>query len=126
MRRALSGRAFEAPIFHVNGDDPDAVAYVCELAADWRHAFNEDVIIDIVCYRRHGHNEQDQPMFTQPKMYDHIAKHKFTKDLYGEKLVASGAVSAEYVTELESGILERMEGDFLEGKYTPQSSPQLD
>lgn len=120
------GRAFGAPIFHVNGDDPDAVAYVCELAADWRHAFNEDVIIDIVCYRRHGHNEQDQPMFTQPKMYDHIAKHKFTKDLYGEKLVASGAVSAEYVTELESGILERMEGDFLEGKYTPQSSPQLD
>lgn len=106
------GRAFGAPIFHVNGDDPEAVAYVCEMAADWRQTFNEDVIIDIVCYRRHGHNEQDQPMFTQPKMYNHIAKHKSTKDIYGEKLTASGSVAPNYVQELDANILARLEDEF--------------
>ena len=106
------GRAFGAPIFHVNGDDPEAVAFVCELAADWRQTFNEAVIIDIVCYRRHGHNEQDQPMFTQPKMYTHIAKHQCTKDIYGEKLTASGRVDPNHVQELDAKILARLESDF--------------
>eukprot|EP01045_Picozoa_sp_COSAG04_P008713 COSAG04_NODE_489_length_13493_cov_46.923772_6_plen_547_part_00 len=106
------GRAFGAPIFHVNGDDPEAVAFVHEMAAEWRQEFNEDVIIDIVCYRRHGHNEQDQPMFTQPKMYTHIANHKVTKDLYTEQLVAAGSITAEYAQEQDASILGRLEQSF--------------
>ena len=63
-------KALNAPIFHVNGDDVEAVVRVCELAADWRQTWKSDVIIDIVCYRRYGHNEGDEPMFTQPQMYE--------------------------------------------------------
>ncbi|ORX99711.1 oxoglutarate dehydrogenase, E1 component [Basidiobolus meristosporus CBS 931.73] len=67
-------KAINVPIFHVNGDDVEAVTYVCQMAADWRQTFKKDCVIDIVCYRRHGHNETDQPSFTQPRMYKHIAK----------------------------------------------------
>uniref|UniRef100_A0A0N4U861 2-oxoglutarate dehydrogenase, mitochondrial n=1 Tax=Dracunculus medinensis TaxID=318479 RepID=A0A0N4U861_DRAME len=70
------GRVVGCPIFHVNGDDPEAVMYVCNVAADWRHTFRKDVIIDIVCYRRYGHNELDEPMFTQPLMYQRIKQTK--------------------------------------------------
>ena len=70
------------------------------------------MIIDIVCYRRHGHNEQDQPMFTQPKMYTHIANHKVTKDLYTEQLVAAGSITAEYAQEQDASILGRLEQSF--------------
>lgn len=63
-------KALNAPIFHVNGDDVEAVVRVCELAADWRQKWKSDAVIDIVCYRRYGHNEGDEPMFTQPQMYE--------------------------------------------------------
>ena len=99
------GKAFNAPIFHVNGDDPEAVVFVCNLAAEWRKTYQKDVVVDIVCYRRHGHNEQDQPEFTQPKMYKHIGKHKVTKDLYTEQLVAAGSITAEYAQEQDASIL---------------------
>ena len=67
-------KAFNLPVFHVNGDDPEAVVHVCELAAEWRAKFNTDVVIDIVCYRKYGHNEIDEPSFTQPLMYAKIAQ----------------------------------------------------
>lgn len=75
-------RVVGAPIFHVNGDDPEAVMHVCNVAADWRQRFKRDVVIDIVCYRRHGHNELDEPMFTQPLMYQTIKTHTNTLESY--------------------------------------------
>src|SRR5215212_4410261 len=85
----------EAPIFHVNGDDPEAVLFVTQLALDFRQKFHKDVVIDIVCFRKLGHNEQDEPFITQPLMYKKISQHPGTRKLYAEKLVALGVVGAE-------------------------------
>ena len=80
-------KMIEVPIFHVNGEDPEAVVYVAELALDFRETFGQDVVIDMVCYRRHGHNEGDEPAFTQPLMYDKIRDRISIRELYTEKLV---------------------------------------
>uniref|UniRef100_A0A3B5M598 2-oxoglutarate dehydrogenase complex component E1 n=1 Tax=Xiphophorus couchianus TaxID=32473 RepID=A0A3B5M598_9TELE len=95
-------RVVNAPIFHVNADDPEAVTYVCKVAAEWRATFHKDVVVDLqVCYRRMGHNEMDEPMFTQPLMYKQIKKQKPVLQKYAEKLIAEGAVSRqEYEEEI--------------------------
>src|ERR1700704_1897280 len=85
----------EAPIFHVNGDDPEAVLFVTQLALDFRQNFHRDVVIDIVCFRKLGHNEQDEPFITQPLMYKKIVQHPGTRKLYADKLLAQGLVSAD-------------------------------
>jgi 2-oxoglutarate dehydrogenase E1 component len=85
----------EAPIFHVNGDDPEAVLFVTQLAFDFRQKFHRDVVIDIVCFRKLGHNEQDEPLVTQPLMYKKIAQHPGTRRLYAEKLVTQGVVESD-------------------------------
>ncbi|HEX4927660.1 MAG TPA: 2-oxoglutarate dehydrogenase E1 component [Burkholderiales bacterium] len=85
----------EAPIFHVNGDDPEAVLFVTQLALDFRMKFHKDVVIDIVCFRKLGHNEQDEPFITQPLMYKKISQHPGTRKLYAEQLVTQGVVSRE-------------------------------
>jgi 2-oxoglutarate dehydrogenase E1 component len=85
----------EAPIFHVNGDDPEACLLATELAFDYRQRFHKDVFIDLVCFRRLGHNEADEPMITQPLMYKKINQHPGTRRLYADRLVAAGAISAE-------------------------------
>lgn len=85
----------EAPVFHVNGDDPDAVVFVTRLAMDFRNAFHKDVIVDICCYRRLGHNEADEPSVTSPVMYDTIRKLPTTLTLYGQRLIAEGVVPAD-------------------------------
>ncbi|WP_027330810.1 2-oxoglutarate dehydrogenase E1 component [Marinimicrobium agarilyticum] len=90
----------EAPIFHVNGDDPDAVLFVAQLAADYRYEFKKDVVIDLVCYRRRGHNEADDPSATQPLMYQNIRKHKTTRALYADKLIEAGIIKAEDADEM--------------------------
>lgn len=87
----------DAPIFHVNGDDPEAVCYVMQLAMDFRKEFGKDVVIDLVCYRKLGHNEGDDPMLTQPMMYKRIAKHPGTRAMYADRLVSEGVVTAEQV-----------------------------
>ncbi|XP_076876782.1 2-oxoglutarate dehydrogenase complex component E1 isoform X5 [Brachyhypopomus gauderio] len=94
-------RVVNAPIFHVNADDPEAVVYVCDVAAEWRATFHKDVVVDLVCYRRNGHNEMDEPMFTQPLMYKQIKKQKAVLQKYAEKLMAEGAVTRqEYEEEI--------------------------
>ncbi len=95
-----TAKMVEAPIFHVNGDDPDAVLFVAQLAMDYRYQFHKDVVIDLVCYRRRGHNEADDPSATQPLMYQAIRNHKPTRELYAEKLIAAGIVSAEEAEEM--------------------------
>ncbi|HNH23542.1 MAG TPA: 2-oxoglutarate dehydrogenase E1 component, partial [Accumulibacter sp.] len=90
----------EAPIFHVNGDDPEAVALVTGIAADYRKTFRKDVVVDIVCFRKLGHNEQDEPMVTQPLMYKKIQMHPGTRKLYADKLVAEGILPPEGPDEI--------------------------
>ncbi|MEQ9395463.1 2-oxoglutarate dehydrogenase E1 component [Haliea sp.] len=85
----------QAPIFHVNADDPEAVHFVTHLAVDFRNAFNRDVVIDLICYRRRGHNEADEPAVTQPLMYERIRKHKTTRDLYAARLIEQGVITTE-------------------------------
>jgi len=91
------GRVVNAPIFHVNADDPEAVMLVANVAAEWRATWQRDVVIDLVGYRRFGHNEIDEPMFTQPIMYSLIKKHKNVLDIYSDKLISEGLVTKEEV-----------------------------
>ncbi|MDP2822797.1 MAG: 2-oxoglutarate dehydrogenase E1 component [Sulfuritalea sp.] len=88
-------KMIEAPIFHVNGDDPEAVALVTQIAMEFRQEFKKDVVIDIVCFRKLGHNEQDEPMVTQPLMYKKIAQHPGTRGLYADKLAAQGVIGED-------------------------------
>ncbi len=105
-------KMIEAPIFHVNGDDPEAVCYVASLALEFRQQFQRDVVIDMVCYRRHGHNESDEPAFTQPILYRTIAAHPPASDILSRKLIAEGtitaaesdAIKAEYSAALEEAL----------------------
>lgn len=102
-------KMIEAPVFHVNGDDPEAVAFVSRLAVDYRKEFNHDVVIDIVCYRKLGHNEQDTPALTQPLMYKTIGKHPGTRKLYADKLVAQGLLQAEEPDQMVKQYRQLME-----------------
>ena len=107
----------EAPIFHVNGDDPEAVAFVSRLAIEFRQEFKKDVAIDLICYRRLGHNEQDEPMVTQPLMYSIINKHPTTRKIYADRLVAEGTLTADEPDNLIAEYREHLDrGELL---YNP-------
>jgi len=93
------GKAYDCPVFHVNGDDAEAITFIHQLASDWRQQFKTDVIIDIICYRKQGHNETDQPSFTQPRMYDVIKKKKPALEIYIKQLLEEGTLTKEDVEE---------------------------
>jgi 2-oxoglutarate dehydrogenase E1 component len=98
-----------APVLHVNADDPEAVLFCTQLAFDFRQSFNKDVVIDLVCYRRHGHNEADEPAATQPLMYQVIRKHRTTREQYADTLVARGVVSADEVKAAIDGYRDQLD-----------------
>jgi multifunctional 2-oxoglutarate metabolism enzyme len=107
-------RMIQAPIFHVNGDDPEACVRVARLAFAFRQEFNKDVVIDIVCYRRRGHNEGDDPSFTQPRMYDLIEKKRSVRKLYTEALIGRGDITVEDAEAVMSRFQKRLESVFTE------------
>ncbi len=99
----------QAPIFHVNADDPEAVLFVTQLAVDFRNEFHRDVVIDLVCYRRRGHNEADEPSVTQPLMYSQIRQQKTTRELYAARLIEKGVITAEEEQFLMDGYRESLD-----------------
>lgn len=119
-------RMIEAPIFHVNGDDPEAVVRIARLAFEFRQAFNKDVVIDLICYRRRGHNESDNPAFTQPLMYDLIDKKRSVRKLYTESLIGRGDITleeAEQALQDFQGQLEKVFAEVREAATQPAVAP---
>ena len=129
----------EAPIFHANGDDPEAVVYAAKVATEYRQQFSKDVVIDMFCYRRFGHNEGDDPTMTQPIMYAKIKDHPSTRELYGARLAAEGVVTQEEIEawvaeadafldrEFEAGkTYEADKADWLDGKWANMAQPDSD
>ncbi|WP_207540436.1 2-oxoglutarate dehydrogenase E1 component [Sabulicella rubraurantiaca] len=105
-------KSVQAPIIHVNGDDPEAVVWTARLCAEFRMRFRADVVLDIVCYRRHGHNESDEPAFTQPNMYSRIRQMRTTRTLYAERLASEGSIPAEEAQGLLDGFNATLEDAF--------------
>ena len=117
----------EAPIFHVNGDDPEAVVHAAKVATEFRQKFQKDVVIDIFCYRRYGHNEGDEPMFTNPLMYNQIKRQKTTLSLYTERLVKDGLIPEGEVEDMKAAFQAKMNEEFEAGKdYKPNKADWLD
>jgi 2-oxoglutarate dehydrogenase E1 component len=116
-------KGIQAPILHVNGDDPEAVTFCCKLAIEFRQEFKRDIVIDMWCYRRFGHNEGDEPSFTQPVMYDAIRKHPPVSKLYGDRLIAEGVVDEAWIDERTRQFTELLEGEFDAGaSYLPNKA----
>jgi 2-oxoglutarate dehydrogenase E1 component len=117
----------EAPIFHVNGDDPEAVVHAAKVATEFRQKFHKDVVIDIFCYRRFGHNEGDEPMFTNPAMYNRIRKQKTTLQLYTDRLVADGLIPEGEIEDMKAAFQARLNEEFEAGKaFLPNKADWLD
>ena len=117
----------ESPIFHVNGDDPEAVVHAAKVATEFRQKFHKDVVIDIICYRRFGHNEGDEPMFTNPVMYKKIKTHKTTLSLYTERLVKDGLIPEGEIEDMKTAFQAHLNDEFEAGKdYKPNKADWLD
>ncbi len=117
----------EAPIFHVNGDDPEAVVHAAKVATEFRQKFGKDVVIDMFCYRRFGHNEGDEPMFTNPLMYKKIKQQKTTLSLYTERLVKDGLIPEGEIEDMKAAFQAHLNAEFETGKtYKPNKADWLD
>ncbi len=120
-------KMIEAPIFHVNGDDPEAVTFAAKVATEFRQIFRKPVIIDMFCYRRFGHNEGDEPSFTQPLMYKKIRAHPTTAEIYSSKLISEGLISAEEYATMRDEWRKFLEEEFESGQsYNPNKADWLD
>ena len=120
-------KSVQAPIFHVNGDDVEAVVHAARIATEFRHEFRKDVVIDMWCYRRFGHNEGDEPAFTQPLMYKKIATHPSTRAIYAEQLVREGAITQEKVDAITQEDRDQLDRDFeAANSYRPNKADWLD
>jgi 2-oxoglutarate dehydrogenase E1 component len=120
-------KAIQAPIFHVNGDDPEAALHVARVAMDFRHEFNHDVIIDMFCYRRYGHNESDEPAFTQPIMYKKIATHPTVRQIYAQQLVEEGSITQDEVDGIMNAFQARLDAEFeASTSYKPNKADWLE
>jgi len=117
----------QAPIFHVNGDDPEAVVHVSRIATEFRQRFKKDVVIDMFCYRRFGHNEGDEPAFTQPLMYKEIQHHKSVRTIYAEQLATEGVVTNDEVAHMDADFQAKLEAEFEASKsYKPNKADWLE
>lgn len=117
----------EAPIFHVNGDDPEAVVFAAKIATEYRQMFHKPVVIDMFCYRRFGHNEGDEPAFTQPRMYKTIRSHRTTLELYSEKLIAEGVVTQADIDAMKATWRAKLDDEFEQAQgYKPNKADWLD
>ena len=117
----------EAPIFHVNGDDPEAVVHAARVATEYRQKFHKDVVLDIFCYRRFGHNEGDEPMFTNPAMYTRIKRHKTTLQLYTDRLVKDGLIPEGEIEDMKAAFQARLNEEFEVGRnFKPNKADWLD
>ena len=122
-----AAKLIQSPVLHVNGDDPEALAFAAELAADYLREFQKDIFIDIVCYRRLGHNEADEPAATQPMMYQKIRKHAVPAQVYAERLVAEGVIAAGDYEKLQDDYRQRLEaGDSVARPQPPRPNARLE
>ncbi len=120
-------RMIEAPILHANGDDPEAVVHACKIATEFRQEFHKPVVIDMFCYRRFGHNEGDEPAFTQPLMYRKIREHPTSAEIYSERLINEGLLTADDVAQMRSGFRNHLEEEFAAAEsYKPNKADWLD
>src|SRR6478672_8233315 len=120
-------KMIDAPIFHVNGDDPEAVVFAAKVATEFRQKFHKPVVIDMFCYRRHGHNEGDEPAFTQPVMYKRIAAHPSTLELYARRLISEGVMTEGEVDKAKADWRARLDAEFEAGtSYKPNKADWLD
>ncbi|KAG0494954.1 hypothetical protein HPP92_005948 [Vanilla planifolia] len=119
-------KALNIPIFHVNGDDVEAVVHACELAAEWRQVYHSDVVVDLVCYRRFGHNEIDEPSFTQPKMYKVIRSHPSSLEIYQNKLLKLGQITKDDIDKMHSKVSGILNEEYINTKdYVPKKRDWL-
>ncbi|HEY9211389.1 MAG TPA: 2-oxoglutarate dehydrogenase E1 component [Ancylobacter sp.] len=120
-------KTIEAPIFHVNGDDPEAVTFAAKIATEFRQRFRKPVVVDMFCYRRFGHNEGDEPMFTQPLMYKSIKQHPTTLEIYSRKLEAEGVIAPGEFDKMKAEWRSRLDGEYDAGQaYKPNKADWLD
>ncbi|MDE2597118.1 MAG: 2-oxoglutarate dehydrogenase E1 component [Sphingomonadales bacterium] len=116
-------KGVQAPIIHVNGDDPEAVTFACKLATDYRQTFGRDVVVDMWCYRRFGHNEGDEPGFTQPLMYQRIRQHPLVSELYAARLKSEGVIDDGFLTDVTDRYIAHLEDQFEAAKsYKPNEA----
>ncbi|WP_162053549.1 2-oxoglutarate dehydrogenase E1 component [Pontibacter pamirensis] len=121
-------KIIDAPVLHVNGDDPEAVVFAVRMATEYRQKFGNDIFIDMVCYRRHGHNESDEPKFTQPQLYNLISKHANPREKYNKELISNGSVDAELATNMDKEFRQMLQDrlDMVKQKPLPYNYQVLE